>query len=153
MGREQRRAQIENKDEQREPRKTIKRQEENFLKEDWASWKEAKRRRGRHGRNKSSAPLIPPLCKGDAITAHSQHYLSSITMPFALKSNAIKMIKKVEQEKALFYLENKTGLGIFSSGLICLKYLLQIILLLGELRSHRYAHWQIVDKWNRAEYP
>lgn len=34
MGREQRRAQIENKDEQREPRKTIKRQEENFLKED-----------------------------------------------------------------------------------------------------------------------
>jgi hypothetical protein len=42
-------------------------------------------------------------------------------MPFALKSNAIKMIKKVEQEKALFYLENKTGLGIFSSRLICSK--------------------------------
>lgn len=28
------------------------------------------------------------------------------------------MIKKAEQEKALFYLENKTGLGIFSSRLI-----------------------------------
>jgi hypothetical protein len=42
-------------------------------------------------------------------------------MPFALKSNAIKMIKKVEQEKALFYLKNKTGLGIFSSRLICSK--------------------------------
>ena len=153
MGRERRRAQIENEGKQREPRKTITRRKEFFLKEDWGSWKEATRRRGRHGRNKSSAPLVPPLYKGGAITAHSQHYLSSITMPFALKSNAIKRRKKAEQEKALFYLENKTGLGIFSSGLICLKYLLQIILLLGELRSHRYAHWQIVDKWNRAEYP
>ena len=79
------------------------------------------RRRGRHGHNKSSAPLAPPLCKGDAITAHSQRYQSSIATTFALKSNAIKMIKKAEQEKALFYLENKTGLGIFSSGLICSK--------------------------------
>lgn len=34
MGREQRRAQIENKDEQRESRKTIKRRKEFFLKED-----------------------------------------------------------------------------------------------------------------------
>ena len=42
-------------------------------------------------------------------------------MPLILKSNAIKIIKKAEQEKALFYLENKTGLGIFSSGLICSK--------------------------------
>lgn len=34
MGREKRRAQIENEDEQRESRKTIKRRKENFLKGD-----------------------------------------------------------------------------------------------------------------------
>ena len=72
--REKRRVQIENKDEQREPRKTTKRRKKFFLKGVGGSWKEATRRRGRHGRNKSSAPLVPPLCKGDAITAHSQHY-------------------------------------------------------------------------------
>jgi len=77
--------------------------------------------RGRHGRNKSSAPLVPPLYKGCVITAHSQRHYHSIAMPFALKSNAIKRRKKAEQEKALFYLENKTGLGIFSSKLICSK--------------------------------
>ena len=121
MEREKRKAQIENKDEQREPRKTIKRRKDFFLKGVGGSWKEATRRRGRHGRNKSSAPFVPPLCKGDAITAHSQRYYNSIATTFSLKSNAIKMIKKAEQEKALFYLENKTGLGIFSSGLICSK--------------------------------
>lgn len=74
MEREKRKAQIENEGEQREPRKTIKRQEEFFLKGVGGSWKEAMRRGGRHGRNKSSTPLAHPVYKGGAITAHSQHY-------------------------------------------------------------------------------
>ena len=74
MEREKRRAQIENGDEQRGSEQTTKRRKGFFLKGLGGSWKEATRRRGRHGHNKSFAPIVPPVSKGDAFTAHSQRY-------------------------------------------------------------------------------
>jgi len=75
--------------------------------------------RSNEAKRKARAQQV--FCTARSPTLQRLCYYGSFSTPLSLNSNAIKMIKKAEQEKALFYLENKTGLGIFSSRLICSK--------------------------------